>query len=234
MTSVALATEDELSEAVGRRLLAGARHPLDADLLLRKGGSGYLRSRMHSWCALARSKPVLLLTDLDRWGCPSALIQDWLGKHRRPDNFVLRIAVREVEAWLLADHDAMRCLLGRKGQLPGDPDDLRDPKQRLLQLARNATRDVRRDLVAEEGAIAAQGMRTTRGCASSSRRTGIHGARRLDRRVCGVLGVASMSCPLVYMRDERPLPGAPTAGYCSRSSADPRRSLRCRSSSYAR
>lgn len=158
MTSVALATEDELSEAVGRRLLAGAQYPLDTGLLLRKGGSGYLRSRVGNWCALAKSQPVLLLTDLDRWSCASALIQDWLGKHRRPDNFVLRIAVREVEAWLLADHEAMRCLLGRKGQLPGDPDDLRDPKQRLLQLARNATRDVRRDLVAEEGAIAAQGI----------------------------------------------------------------------------
>ena len=158
MTSVALATEDELSEAVGRRLLAGASHQLDAGLVLRKGGSGYLRSGIGKWCALAKRQPLLLLTDLDQGNCASALIQDWLGEYHRPEGLVLRVAVREVEAWLLADHEAMQRLLGKKGQLPVDPDALRAPKQRLLQLAKLAKRDVRRDLVAEKGAVAAQGI----------------------------------------------------------------------------
>lgn len=158
MTPVALATEDELSEAVGRRLLTGALHRLEAGLLLRRGGSGYLRSRMGNWCALAKRQPLLLLTDLDQGRCASVLIQDWLGEHHQPEDLVLRVAVREVEAWLLADHEAIQRLLGKKGQLPVDPDALSDPKQRLLQLARLANRDVRRDLVAEKGAIAAQGI----------------------------------------------------------------------------
>jgi hypothetical protein len=158
MTAIALATEDELSEAVGRRLLAGAPHHLHVGLLLRKGGSGYLRSRMSNWCALAKQQPVLLLTDLDRASCACSLIQDWLGEHHHPEDLVFRVAVREVEAWLLADHEAMRRLFGKKGQLPIDPDALRDPKQQLLELAKRAQRDVRRDLVAEKGAIAAQGI----------------------------------------------------------------------------
>lgn len=157
MTSVALATEDELSEAVGRRLLTEAHH-LQVGLLLRKGGSGYLRSRVTSWCALARQQPVLLLTDLDRSDCPRSLLQDWLGELHHPEDFIFRIAVREVEAWLLADHEAMQRLLGKKWQLPSNPDALPDPKQQLLQLAKRAKRDVRRDLVADRGAIAAQGI----------------------------------------------------------------------------
>ncbi len=158
MKSVALATEDELSEAVGLRLLEEAPHRLHVSLLFRKGGSGYLRSNVSKWCALAKLQPLLLLTDLDRSRCPSALIQDWLGEYSQPEDLVLRIAVREVEAWLLADHEAMRRLLGKKGKFPVDPDALPDPKQRLLELAKHAKRDVRQDLVAEKGAIAAQGI----------------------------------------------------------------------------
>jgi hypothetical protein len=158
MATVALATEDELSEAVGRRLLEGAQHHLRVGLVFRKGGSGYLRSSVGKWCALAKLQPLLLLTDLDRWSCASALLQDWLGEYHHPEDLVLRIAVREVEAWLLADHEAMQRLLGKKGQLPVNPDALQDPKQRLRQLAKQAKRDVRRDLVAEKGTIAAQGI----------------------------------------------------------------------------
>jgi len=110
------------------------------------------------WCDLAKRQPLLLLTDLDRSSCPSALIQDWLGEHRQPKDLVLRIAVREIEAWLLADHEAMRRLLGNQGSFPVDPDALPDPKQRLLELAKHAKRDVRQDLVAEKGTIAAQGI----------------------------------------------------------------------------
>lgn len=158
MTSVALATEDELSEAVGIRLLTEIEHPMEASLLLRKGGFGYLRSKMNSWCQLAIQQPVVLLTDLDDKECPTILIDDWFGQKSRPENLLIRVAVREIESWLLADHEAMRSLLGNKGKLPDDPDALPDPKQRLLQLAKLAKREVRSDLTSGAGAIASQGI----------------------------------------------------------------------------
>jgi hypothetical protein len=158
MTSVALATEDELSEAVGERLLAAAVHALRPDLKLRRGGFGYLRSGMDKWCLLARTQPVVVLTDLDRQRCPSTLVKSWFGERSQPRNLLLRVAVREVEAWLLADHEAMARLLGRAARLPTDPDVLPDPKQQLLQLAQHGTRRLREDLVAKTGAIAGQGI----------------------------------------------------------------------------
>lgn len=158
--SVALATEDELSEAVGIKLLA--EHPVLAEnppMLLRKGGFGYLRSRMDNWRQLADRHVVIVLTDLDRVACPLALLEDWLGAERPcPQNLLLRIAEREVESWLLADHEAFEKLIGNKGRLPSTPDHLLDPKRHLLGLAQKAPRAVREDLVAQQGAVAKQGI----------------------------------------------------------------------------
>lgn len=159
MTSVALATEDELSEALGRRLIAEASPPLHPGLLLRRNGSGYLRTKMRSWCQMASDgQPLLLLTDLDQKHCAPVLIQSWLGKLRRPERLIFRVAVREAEAWLLADHEAMRQLFGTSMRMPPNPDALPNPKEKLLELAQRATRAVRDDLLAERGAIARQGV----------------------------------------------------------------------------
>lgn len=160
MTSVALATEDELSEAVGIKLLS--EHPVFTEtspMLLRKNGFGYLRSRMDSWRQMANHQVVVVLTDLDRQACPLILLDDWLGADRKhPENLLLRIAEREVESWLLADHEALGKLLVSKTQFPVQPDTLSDPKQHLLGLAQKAPRAVREDLVAQQGAVARQGI----------------------------------------------------------------------------
>lgn len=159
MTGLAIATEDELSEAVAQRLIEELQPTLKVTNKLRKNGFGYLRAKMANWCELAKYQPVFLLTDLDRVACPVELLQQWRGALNPPDNFVMRVAVREVEAWLLADHEAMRALLGLRGRLPSEPDGLPDPKATLLHLAaRYASRDVRADLVQQNGAMASQGI----------------------------------------------------------------------------
>jgi hypothetical protein len=109
---------------------------------------------------MARHNPVLLITDLDTNICPVALRKVWLGRQAHPPGLLLRVAVREIEAWLLADHGAMTSLLGQqaKSRLPDAPDSLHDPKDFLLDWARRASRDVRLDLRAEEGAVARQGL----------------------------------------------------------------------------
>ncbi len=158
MPSIALATEDALSEAVGQRLLEELGPDMTAHTLLRKDGAGYLRSRLKNWCQMAQRQVVIILTDLDRAACPAALLNDWFGQSIRPINLLLRIAVRETESWLMADHQAMRQLIGVRGALPPRPDDLPDPKQRLLELAKLASRQVRLDLVKDAGAISSQGI----------------------------------------------------------------------------
>ena len=158
MIPIALATEDALSESLGQRLLAELAPRLQAPLLLRKGGFGYLRSGMPKWRQLSQRQAVVILTDLDKASCPGLLRADWLGGLPCPENLLLRVAVREAESWLLADHDAVRQFMGSKGVLPKNPDDLPDPTQYVLQLAEKAHRDVRLDMVRASGAISGQGI----------------------------------------------------------------------------
>ena len=160
MQRVALATEDELSEAVGVRLLAEHRETLEVGLLLRRGGNGYLRSRLANFCQMARLNPMLVITDLDKWTCPAVLCAEWLGRTTQPEKLLLRVAVREIEAWLLADHEAMGALLGQAvaSRLPMLPEAIENLKEFLLGLAARAPRDVRADLCAEAGAVARQAL----------------------------------------------------------------------------
>jgi hypothetical protein len=82
-----------------------------------------------------------------------------MGSRAHPDNLIFRVAVREIEAWLLADHAGMKKLLvAGATKLPRNPDALPDPKQVLLTLAQRAPRAVRNDLLVEAGAIASQGL----------------------------------------------------------------------------
>jgi hypothetical protein len=154
----ALATEDALSESVGRRLLAELPGEVEVSHALRKGGRGYLRMRMSSWRQMARHQDVLVLTDLDLIDCPPTLLREWFAGQGAPPGLLLRIAVRTIESWVLADHAAMRQLIGRKVALPACPDELRNPKQHLLKLAQHAPRDVRLDIVKQTGAMASQGV----------------------------------------------------------------------------
>lgn len=59
---------------------------------------------------------------------------------------------------MLADHVALRGLIGPKGVLPPNPDELPDPKQALLRLAKQAPKVVREDLVRFEGEAIKQGL----------------------------------------------------------------------------
>jgi hypothetical protein len=82
--------------------------------------------------------PYLVLTDLDQYECPLTIISHWLDTPKHP-NLIFRVAVREVEAWLLADREAFAAFLGIAVTLiPQDADAIADPKQTLINLARKS------------------------------------------------------------------------------------------------
>lgn len=157
MTPIAIATEDQLSEAIALRLIADIPTPHFIQHKLGKTGNGYLRSRMGSWYQMAQQQVMLVLTDLDRENCLVEFRDQWL-LAEPPQNLLLRIAVREVESWVLADHVAMRALIGVKGVLPAAPDELADPKQSLLKLAKSAPKQIRADLLKTIDGNLAQGL----------------------------------------------------------------------------
>jgi hypothetical protein len=140
-----LAVEDDLSERVLRRLLR--ERPVDyaVGTVFKRGGFGYLRTKSPAFNNLAKACPVLLLTDLDECPCAPDLLQDWLPQPKHKD-FLLRIAVREIEAWVLAAEDAFGQFLGMRRQcVVSAPEALRWPKTELLKLASTCPRRELRD-----------------------------------------------------------------------------------------
>jgi hypothetical protein len=152
-----LATEDELSEVTLLRILKGLdRYAVGA--AYRRGGFGYLRRTIDGWNSAARGIPFVVLTDLDDGECPAALIAGWLASEQHP-NLLFRIAVREVESWLLASPVTLSRFLGvPQGNMPTDCDNLTDPKAEIIRLARKSRiRAIREGIVPKRGSTAKQG-----------------------------------------------------------------------------
>ena len=99
----------------------------------------------------ARHSPWFALCDLDREGCAPLRLRRFL-----PDpapGMCFRIAVRSVEAWFLADREGIaRFLRVARHGVPVTPEDERDPKSRLIALARRSrSRSIREGLVPATG-----------------------------------------------------------------------------------
>ncbi|MEQ8968555.1 MAG: hypothetical protein RID91_22240 [Azospirillaceae bacterium] len=139
-----------MDAAVARRLIALAGHGIGTPFI--KGGKHQLDPKIAGYNVAARHTPWLVLRDLDNDApCGGALV-DRLVAERHPD-LLLRVATREVEAWLLADREACADFLAVPvGRIPEAPEALDNPKQRLVQLAAGSRRrGVRQALVPRPG-----------------------------------------------------------------------------------
>lgn len=108
-------------------------------------GIGNLRQRLDGFNAGARYSPWFVLCDLDRNECAPALRSGFLGTGRA-EGMELRVAVRAVEAWLMADRQSFASFLGvGMRRIPREPEQLADPKHAVVELARESTRRAIRD-----------------------------------------------------------------------------------------
>lgn len=105
----------------------------------RREGKSWLDRNVSGIIAAGEHVPVLVIRDLDRDGCVVTL-RDRLVP--APMRFAsLRIAVHALEAWLLADRDAIADALGvRIARVPQLSDAVADPKRALVDLARGGTK----------------------------------------------------------------------------------------------
>jgi hypothetical protein len=144
---VYLAVEDKLSEIVGRSLIEHCIGNELAVTVLSRGGYGYLKSKVRNFNSMAKQATVLLITDLDAANCAPSLIKDWWPVGNFHPNFIFRIAVREIEAWLLADRNGFADFLGIPlARIKLAPEGLIDPKQEIVMLARKAEKEIRLDI----------------------------------------------------------------------------------------
>jgi hypothetical protein len=153
-----LAVEDALSDAVARAIVLYAKIA-QVPRTIGLQGAGYLKNKAEGLNRSAGAGPILLLTDLDTdRRCPLDLIREWVPGPLHA-NFLFRVAVMEIESWILADRDACAALLRVPStRIPSDTDSIPKPKEFLVSLARlSSVKRLREEFVPRHGSTAAVG-----------------------------------------------------------------------------
>lgn len=139
--------EGSSDAAVARKLIAICEH--DVGTVYGKRGCPYLRRKANGFNVRAKyGNPILMLVDFmdTGFGCPPEVPPGWLPN--RSEKMLLRVVVRELESWLMADADGLTRFRGiSKAVIPGNPETLPDPKQTFVNLARRCRRRLLRDAI---------------------------------------------------------------------------------------
>jgi len=148
MIYITLVYEDDLSEAVMTQILNQFPDKYEICNSYSGNGFGYLKTNIKGFCQASLVNPHFMLTDLDSYECPIKLRNDWINFELKP-NFIFRIAVREVESWVLSDREGFSRFLNVSiANLPLNPDNEPDPKNTLIHLAkRSKKRAIKEDIV---------------------------------------------------------------------------------------
>jgi len=147
---ISSAVEGLVDEAVAKRLIfevGGKPGPVYG-----KNGKPHLKQRIKGYNQAARIIPWLVLLDLNHeFDCPPPLRSAWLP--RPSPNMCFRIAVREVEAWLLADRQRFASFFQIPlSTIPADPESIDNPKELVVNLAgRSRSRPIKDDMIPRPG-----------------------------------------------------------------------------------
>jgi len=117
-----------------------------------KEGKAKIKAKINGYNNAAKRSHWLVLVDLDsEFQCAPEIIRNWLPSPSRYMNF--RVAVREIESWLLADAEKLAKFLSvPKSRIPRNPDDVDNPKTLIVDLARRSRRvQIREDMVPSVG-----------------------------------------------------------------------------------
>ena len=155
---VLLVVEDELSGIVLRKLVEELGKGLFVNNVLLMGGFGKIKTGVQRFKNASKVTPHIVLTDLDMRDCAPTLLKDWSVDTATKD-MLFRVAVREVEAWLLADREGVAKYLNLPlAKIPQHPELENDPKQAFFSLVRKCKkRRLVEELVPATGSSASIG-----------------------------------------------------------------------------
>jgi len=144
------AAEGLLDAAVLRRLIEDNGGVLKE--VYGKKGKDHLKNRLNGYNNAANWFPWVVLMDLDHDAdCPPALKKKLLPNPS--PNMCFRLAVRAIEAWLIADNKSLAGFLGiASSKIPLEPELLEDPKKTMVELAKlSRRRNIREGMVPRQG-----------------------------------------------------------------------------------
>lgn len=140
------AVEGIVDEAVLRRICREVEMQVGA--VYGRSGKSHLRQKINGYNQAASHNWWVVLVDLNNEAeCAPQLKAAWVSQPS--EQLIFRVAVRSVEAWLLADRDSIAKFLAVPLQrVPTDPEGLPNPKQTIIELAKGSRkREILDDIV---------------------------------------------------------------------------------------
>lgn len=157
MAPFGLLVEGRLDGAVGRQIVEYVGGEVHA--VYGNRGFGYIEKKLSAFNRAAAGMPILALVDFMDTGedCVVAARNKWLPSAH--PQMIFRLVVREIESWLMADRAMIAQFLSvSKQKIPRHPEQVLDPKQTLINLARSSRNGtIRRLLVPPAGSTATEG-----------------------------------------------------------------------------
>jgi hypothetical protein len=147
---VNILVEGITDEPVAKKLLAYAG--LEFGQTYGRKGKPYVLERAPIYNKAAKFAPWFVLVDLDSdIHCPSEALALWLPDPT--DGMRFRVAVRAIEAWLMAERESIADFLGVSlSRIPNRIDQISNPKQTLVNIARMShSRSIQEDIVPRQG-----------------------------------------------------------------------------------
>ncbi|MFD2918662.1 hypothetical protein ACFS6H_03000 [Terrimonas rubra] len=155
--------EDPVTQSIIERLLREYR----TDIIIKNrlpARGGQIQTLAPKYNKLG--SPTFLLTDLDTFTCPPALIRKWFGSDNISNELLFRIAQEEAETWLMADRKGFSDWLSVDINLIPEPKVLDNKKDiseitfpfkpslyMMMNIASHSTNDrLKEDLTPKKGA----------------------------------------------------------------------------------
>ncbi|MCL2129055.1 MAG: DUF4276 family protein [Treponema sp.] len=113
-------------------------------------GKGKVKKQIKAYNNAAQHGYYFVIADLDNeYECAPSLIHKWLSPEQANNKLLFRIAVHEIESWLLADKKNFSAFFSISHELiPSEPDKEIDPKSIIVSLAKKSRkRDIREAIV---------------------------------------------------------------------------------------
>jgi hypothetical protein len=155
---VNMVVEGELDQKVVEKVFA--KFGIYPARIYGKQGKEYIMRKLKGFyrAAITTGSPWVVVCDLDDAICAPDFLRDY--SPGTSDNFLFRLAVRELEAWLLADKAKMAKFLGiPEKKIPEQVESLPKPKRTIIDLARQSRKkDIREDIPPQPGTTAKQGV----------------------------------------------------------------------------
>jgi len=152
--------EDELCCSLAEELVRKSDKGFLVHQRMVMGGASKFKAKISTMNQVAANvMPVLMIADADQAPCASLQMKLWSPEHPS-DNFCMRLAVREAEAWVLADDMGFSNFAQvSKDIIPMSPESEVDPKRKLLSIVkRSKRRDLREEMLPTKGSMSVIGL----------------------------------------------------------------------------